>query len=105
MHQDALPVTASSAVSVRSSDRAQTQALTSSSLGAMTATFCRLRKLFTKLVSSSVATITTGDCRPEPSRKARADLVDGASKSFAETTASDPSLTWLASADRRAALA
>src|SRR3954449_9612283 len=45
VHYEALPVTASRAASVRSSDRAHVQAVTSSSDGETIATFCRLRKL------------------------------------------------------------
>src|SRR5438309_10637000 len=69
IHYCALPCTSGSAVSETSSERAQTTAATSSSLGATMATFSRLRKLLTRFSSPSVATTTSGVLRPEASTK------------------------------------
>src|SRR6266496_637712 len=56
----ALPWTASSASWVTSTERAHTIADTSSSLGAVTTTRSRLRKLLITFCSSAVATTTSG---------------------------------------------
>jgi hypothetical protein len=101
----ALPSTSGSAVSVTSNERAHTTAATSSSLGAITTTFGRFRKLFRRFVSPSVATMTSGVFCPHASTSVLPCFVDGASNDVASTIASEPWLTCEASAERSAALA
>src|SRR5215469_15663986 len=86
----ALVSTIGSALSLTTSERAQTTALTSSSEGATTATWGRLRNDFAALTSASVSTRTIGSARPAASTKLLAALVDGASNDSASRSANVP---------------
>src|SRR6476620_5734912 len=92
VHYCALPWTSGSAASLTSSERAQTTAPTSTSLGPITATRSRLRKLLIRFVSSGSATSTSGVASDAPSTSPRAAFVDGSPKASAVTTPSVPSL-------------
>ena len=100
----AFPWTSGSAASLTRSERAQTTAPTSTSLGPITATRSRLRKLLERFCSSCGQTRTVGVCWPQASTIARACFVDGASNCEASITASEPSCACEASAERSAAL-
>src|SRR5262249_38605340 len=76
-----------SAACETSSERAHTTAATSSSDGAITATFSRLRNERPRFSSSSETTTTSGRSLPHASTRAAAVLVEGSSQEAPSTSA------------------
>src|ERR671936_454779 len=96
---DALPWTASSALSLTSTERAQTSAEISTSDGVTNCTPSRLRNDLAIAACSSCATTINGRCLPQASTSAAASFVEGSPN---ESSARRPNVPSSACADRAA---